>query len=637
MRFEVSIIPMNSKKQDLQTKSRLAQRGCVSLILLLSTFCGPSVSNTPQLTKAKIPPSPAIYLTDLDRSQPTTALSTAWKRGTWRIFRYTGETNPTPLNVAQIHDAFQQKPNLDNTFAGSLLVATDGNQAPEITYPLDRTGWHEIYVGIYRKPFEGAQAVEVKLSRDLAFTTLMGQVGEKDHQENWLDEIYWKTADLTGQKFHLRQIIYPKSHHAWIGFIKLVPITESGLHKLETDRENKTNRRLFVHTDPGIANEEGSRKRILSYLQPLVHTDVARLYWEVGIGDRAYYFSKIAKNDTDLGNISESDEPFYIRDYARIGAKTWQAYQAKGVDPLVVALDFAHKNDIELHASYRVGGFVFTPPYFSDTTNSFFKKHKELSCVDREGNPLPRLSYAFPETRRYVLSLLREVASSYAVDGVALLYNRRPPLLAYEAPLIEGFQKEYGQDPRKLDPLDERWLAFRATFLTQFMREVRELLNQIALEQDRPILEISAVVCRPGENLLHGMDLKAWIREGLVDTLIPYSSSVRLNSFVPAWEDPADVTHFVSMVQGSSCQLAINLMPRDLSPEQYRQLAHTLYQRGVERFFLWDGLVRVRKALRLGHRDEVTKWAKEGASPMLPSSVRLWKLGGWDLRLETPG
>ena len=276
-------------------------------------------------------------------------------------------------------------------------------------------------------------------------------------------------------------------------------------------------------------------------------------------------------------------------------------------------------------------------------------------CVDREGNLLPRISYAFPETREYVLSRFREIVSNYSVDGVALLYNRRPPLLAYEAPIVDGFRAQYGEDPRELDPSDERWLYFRAGFLTQFMRELREMLDGVARDEGRSRVEITAVVCRPGENLLHGMDLRTWIREGLVDTLVPYSSSVRLNSYFPEriWDDPKDVEHFVSLVKGTKCELAMNLMPRDLDIQEYYHLAHTLYQSGVERLFFWDGIARTsssflrrdaldawrcsREAPRLGHSEEVEAWFQQGKPSLFPSAVRLWTVDGWDLRVESPG
>ena len=65
------------------------------------------------------------------------------------------------------------------------------------------------------------------------------------------------------------------------------------------------------------------------------------------------------------------------------------------------------------------------------------------------------------------------------IDGVAVLYNRRPPLLAYETPIVEGFKKKFGIDPREIPETDPRCLKFRAGFLTQFMRELRHGMEQV--------------------------------------------------------------------------------------------------------------------------------------------------------------
>ncbi len=72
--------------------------------------------------------------------------------------------------------------------------------------------------------------------------------------------------------------------------------------------------------------------------------------------------------------------------------------------------------------------------------------------------------------------------------------------MEYEPPVVEGFKGKYGQDPRQLDERDPRWLSYRATFLTEFMREVREAMNEVAKEQKRSKpLEISAIVMRNEE------------------------------------------------------------------------------------------------------------------------------------------
>ncbi|MCY3778049.1 MAG: family 10 glycosylhydrolase [Candidatus Aminicenantes bacterium] len=618
------------------------------LMLIPIAACSDTGDDGPALDTAAEPAgtgsSEAIYLSDLDRSEPRSSLSREWKHGTWRLVDYTAERDADEIDIKSIHDAFRQQPDPGRIFSGTLLLAMHDSRAPEITYSLDRTGWHRIYIGIYQKPFEGTKAIDVRLSRDASFTTLEGHEGAKDHQENRLYEVYWKTADLTGQAMHFRQITFPRIRDAWVAFVKLVPLSEEQVRDFKADRRNPEHKRLFVHIDPGISNESGDEETLLSLLEPLRHGDVARLYWETGMGDRVFYASSIGRRPTETRDHGDDpDNPFYGRAYDGVESKTWRAYRETGVEPLEVAVEFAHEHGIELHAAYRVAGFHFPVPHYSETKGSFFEQHPELVCVDREGNPLPRISYAFPETRKYVLSLLRETASNYAIDGVALLYNRRPPLLAYEAPIVEGFQAEYGEDPRKLDSLDERWLRYRSTFLTRFMRELRAMLDEVELEQGRSRLAVTAVVCRPGENILHGMDLNTWVREGLVDTLIPYSSSVRLNSFVSAWDDPQDVEHFVSLVKGTDCTLALNMMPRAMTSREYYDMAYRLYQSGVERFFFWDGLGRTggvgrwRRAARIGHRSEVEEWFKKGSPSLLPAASRLWILDGWDLRLETPG
>jgi len=520
---------------------------------------------------------------------------------------------------------------------GNMLVAGDESEAPEVTYPLERSGWYEISVGVYRKPFEEPKEVQVRLSDDSAFTTLAGRFGEKDHQENYIDDVYWKTANLSGRRIVLRQIVIPEVRQAWIAYIKLVPLSPAEIRALEQDRSRADTKRLFVHTDAHFPNVTGSALELRNHIEPLRDTDVARIYWEAGAGDTAHYFSKIAQ--AGAGTRSETEdlsEAFFPRKIDREWAETWAAYRRNDVDPLRIAAEFARECGLEIHASYRAGGFHYMPPH-DIRRGSFYARHPELRCVSRGGQPVPRISYAFPETRRYVVSLFREMAQ-YPIDGVCVLYNRRPPLVAYEPPLVDGFRGRYGEDPRKLGESDSRWLEYRCVALTAFMRELRQALDEEAEKQGREQrFEISAVVSRHEENLQHGMDLAAWIRDDLVDTLIPYSSSIRLHSSVPSWESVDDFAPFLELVRDTQCQLALNLMPRDIAAEEYRRKAHFMYDAGVTNFFFWDGISRVRKALRLGHRNEVEAWVNAGEPALVPDATRLTRLAGWDLGWETPG
>ena len=191
---------------------------------------------------------------------------------------------------------------------------------------------------------------------------------------------------------------------------------------------------------------------------------------------------------------------------------------------------------------------------------------------------MPRLSYAYPDFRRYVISLLQEMAT-YPIDGVCLLYNRRPPFLEYEQPIVDSFRREFGEDPRQLDERDPRWLAHRASVMTDFMREVRAAMRESAERSGREQpLEITAIVMSTqSENLHNGLDLEAWIRESTVDTIVPYTSVPKLLSSGDSWVDPREAEYFLRITTGTDCKLALNLMPRQLPAETYftRRMACT--------------------------------------------------------------
>ena len=119
------------------------------------------------------------------------------------------------------------------------------------------------------------------------------------------------------------------------------------------------------------------------------------------------------------------------------------------------------------------------------------------------------------------------------------------------------------------------------------------------------------------ENLRNGLDLESRNAEKLIDTLIPYSELLELDSKGLAWEDEEAVGHFVDLVEGTDCQVALNVMPRHMSPEAFRRKASSLYAQGVENLFFWDSAGPCECAnfsaawnalRRLGHGNETEQW-----------------------------
>ena len=134
--------------------------------------------------------------------------------------------------------------------------------------------------------------------------------------------------------------------------------------------------------------------------------------------------------------------------------------------------------------------------------------------------------------------------------------------------------------------------------------------------------------------------------EGLIDTLIPYTSAPDLNSAADAWDDPKSIEFFVDLVHGTNCVLAPNLMPRNVAAADLRRRASALYDAGVEHFFAWDCVFLGGRAQfddywdvmrRLGHHDEIETWTRNGAPPIASATTRLTSLSDWDMSYATPG
>ena len=574
-----------------------------------------------------------IFLTDLSRCRPADALSHTPKRKHWRTLSYSAE-------------------DLD----GVMLLAGPETAAPEVHLPLDVDGWHAVSIGVMptRSSEEGGGLeLEVSLSDEPVPTLLKLPADRSDPPS--LVEMFWRSADLTGRTLVLGQVTVrmapgdaPGSVQcgpARIAYVKLVSLDASEIASAQTDFARRDTRRLFAHQDangPLGLWRLSSARDIQREIEPYRDTDFSRLYWEVGRGDLMFSHTESGREATfeGLGD--------FARVFDRLHVESRRVLREQNIDPFDVAVDYAHEIGLELHAAYRVAGFRFPPPYdHFNWGNSVYDRHPEWRGVKREGQPTPRLAYTFPEVRARVVELLREMCQR-PIDGICLLYCRRPPLVEYEPPLVDGFRQRFGLDPRALDPLDPRWLHFRAEVLTQFMREVRQALDETAAAQRRsePFHVSAVVLSSEAENLTNAIDLRQWVAQGLVDTVIPYTSEPDLDSTTPAWTDPASLEFFVDLVRGTPVTLAPNVMPRHMPPDNLRRRAADIYDAGAEHMFFWDSAGGGGRATyggmwnalrRLGHREEIDAWRVDGAPDIDARVIPLRTLGDWDLGYQTPG
>jgi hypothetical protein len=274
--------------------------------------------------------------------------------------------------------------------------------------------------------------------------------------------------------------------------------------------------------------------------------------------------------------------------------------------------------------------FQCCPPFEDYFTGDFYLAHPEWRCVDIDGREIARMSYAFPEVRALLLGVFRELATRYDIDGVNPIFNRGAPFLLYEAPLVEGFKRETGLDAMELAEDDETYLRYRAQVMTGFMAELRQTMDEIGEARGCPF-EISVHVLNDAEtNLFYGLDVPAWIEQGLIDNLISYP-----------WQDrEIDTEHFAQLTRGTPVKYYPEIMPRTMPPETYRRRALENYETGADGLCFWDTNGRHQRlkewsmVSRLGHRDALG--GMDDGDGRLYRSVPLRSVGGYVLDKYPP-
>src|SRR4051794_35959735 len=168
-----------------------------------------------------------------------------------------------------------------------------------------------------------------------------------------------------------------------------------------------------------------------------------------------------------------------------------------------------------------------------------FGQPREWRIRRPDGSSGKALSLAYAPVREKIVAILGEVASRYPVDGLALLFNRQPPFVGEEAA------------PDRTGPT------------TALLEELRRAVPRRALT--------AWVFGTREQNLDAGLDVEAWVRRGLVETVVPYSSAPRGFSWGEAWTEAASIAYWTDLVRDTGVLLAPNVMPRDMDEAGHRR------------------------------------------------------------------
>lgn len=220
-----------------------------------------------------------------------------------------------------------------------------------------------------------------------------------------------------------------------------------------------------------------------------------------------------------------------------------------GFDPLAVACQGAHRRGLKIHAWVNVvPGFRGKKP--PSDPNQLYHARANWFWRDERGRRQPlgwycSLNVCYPEVRRYLRDVMREIVVGYPIDGLHMDYIRFPN--EHNPAYPDGVEvPDYPRDPRTLamfrratgktpQQAPGAWDTWRTEQVTQLVRDIRGMI-----QRDRPRVALSAAV---GVNTIkakrhHFQDSTQWLAEGLIDAVFPMNyanSAIQFDVQLRSW------------------------------------------------------------------------------------------------------
>lgn len=252
---------------------------------------------------------------------------------------------------------------------------------------------------------------------------------------------------------------------------------------------------------------------------------------EIGCGPGYTFNYPSAYNELPTEGLDEKERRM-IRPMDEQAYRILSDFRARGVDVINLVARRCRETGLLTWVRYEINENFGIPagdnwPYAA-FLGSFAREHRELRLgYDPVRAPYgngTQHNFALAAAREYRLKIIRELAK-HEVDGVSLDFCVSPPFF------------EPGTDG--------------APLMTSFIREVRGILDEEGKNRGR---RISLIIRMDYDGEKYGLMWKDWVREKLVDFLIP--SVTRLDD---CWDIPN--TEFVQACEQTDCRVLTCIRP----------------------------------------------------------------------------
>jgi hypothetical protein len=591
-----------------------------------------------------------IFLTDLGQfALPQANTSTVRETDKWEVVPYTTTER-----------------------SGTLLAAVKNVKPEPVTFTIGLTGWYHIYVCLPCYGSFGTLYTNLQLTQDKSFA----QLCPSGQAYGDFEEIYWKSADLTEQNITLLKQNNSLDHDTMLAWLRFVPMTDDEIIKYKHDQKRNDTKRIYA-----------------------THDMHGHLYVHNPQSDEEWFCIVENYRDSDVASLSMENVIFFDGDpttgdpdnlgYFRIGDRNVQKGLKKNLtfDLLNKLICYGHEMDLEMFLSMRMGAWGIEYPYDKMYfANRFASTHSNLRCVDRLGQPVEAMSYAYPEVQDYVISNFVKMAETDC-DGVEMIFTRGIPYVLYEQPFIDLFKARYDNlDPRQLPIADKRVHSLFCEIMTSFVARLREEIDKVRiLNGKKPIKLIARVHASIENGRLIGVDVAEWARQKLIDVIVTYPMFFAEEMDEDVWAneehtlidldkyrnyvqtapkapivrkgnfeyeeitdliakhsngDPVTELERITSFKSLGLPVYFEILPRQMSTEEYKRRALSLYEQGAEGISLWDTYNRVPNrqqwtmVRRLGHKDELALYSS-GENEYY-RRIRVLNINGQNISLYKP-
>lgn len=243
--------------------------------------------------------------------------------------------------------------------------------------------------------------------------------------------------------------------------------------------------------------------------------------------------------------------------------------QRQGTDLVKATLTRAKANGKETFITYRVNDI-----HFNDTTmhcpiyyTKWWLEHPQFWVNDpsQGWHSAGALDFTFKEVRDRKLSIISEQLDNYAdyIDG-------------YELDFLRFFVYCKTGQGEMLAPQ-----------MTQWMRQIRQKVNEVSAKEHKKILLTVRVAPTLEANLAHGLDIRQWLKEGLID-FITIGTHMRIDPEIPIAKFRKDLGRDlkVPLYASVDCVTYRNFEP--VTNAMYRGTCSYILSQGADGMYLFN-------------------------------------------------